>query len=138
MEILFSVAAKVAEYTVAPIGRQVGYLISYKANFKKLTDHVKELEDARDEIIDRVEEERRNGSRIKPRVQKWLDRVGEVIGEANKLQEDPGRAKVGCSSHFLIWCYGINLVEKLQKWREMLLKYKEQQGTSTVLLNFLR
>ena len=98
MEILFSFIGKVAEYTVKPIGRQVGYLISYKDNFDDLFDRVKELEGARDEIEHRVEEERRNGKIIEPSVQNWLHSVDGVIGEANQLQNDPDHhAKVRCS-----------------------------------------
>ncbi|KAJ1435939.1 P-loop containing nucleoside triphosphate hydrolase [Sesbania bispinosa] len=44
-----------------------------------------------------VEEERRSGKRIETDVVKWLEEVNEVIEKANQLQEDPHRAKVGCS-----------------------------------------
>ncbi|XP_061346314.1 disease resistance protein RPS2-like, partial [Gastrolobium bilobum] len=97
MDILISIAGKVAEYTVAPIGRQACYLIFYKDNFKKLDDDVKELEDTRVRLNHSVEEERRNGKEIERDVQNWLEKVNEVIEEANQLQKDPGRARVGCS-----------------------------------------
>ncbi|XP_061339577.1 uncharacterized protein LOC133286205 [Gastrolobium bilobum] len=97
MDILISIAGKVAEYTVEPIGRQAGYLIFYKDNFKKLDDQVKELEDTRVRLNHSVEDERRNGKEIERDVQNWLEKVNEVIEEANQLQKDPGRARVGCS-----------------------------------------
>ncbi|KAL1368277.1 hypothetical protein AAHE18_02G110100 [Arachis hypogaea] len=97
MEILSSVAGKVAEYTVAPIGRQFSYLIFYKANFKELSKRVTDLEGKRDEIKQRVEEERRNGKTTFDVVQNWLNNVDDAIGEANQLQNDPRHAKVGCS-----------------------------------------
>ncbi|RYR73169.1 hypothetical protein Ahy_A02g007504 [Arachis hypogaea] len=97
MDILIAVAAKIAEYTVAPIGRQVGYLIFHKAKFKELRDRVSDLEYKRDEIKQRVEEERRNGKTTFDVVQNWLKNVDDAIGEATQLQNDPRRAKAGCS-----------------------------------------
>ncbi|XP_057745250.1 disease resistance protein At4g27190-like [Arachis stenosperma] len=97
MDILIAVAAKIAEYTIAPIGRQVGYLIFYKAKFKELRDRVSDLEYKRDEIKQRVEEERRNGKTTFDVVQNWLKNVDDAIGEATQLQNDPRRAEAGCS-----------------------------------------
>ncbi|MED6210854.1 hypothetical protein PIB30_068049 [Stylosanthes scabra] len=97
MEVLMSLAAKVAEYTVAPIGRQFSYLIFYKANFKELSELVTDLEGKRDEIKHRVQNERRNGKTIETRVQNWLNKVDEAIQEANQLQNDARREKAGCS-----------------------------------------
>ncbi|KAL4300978.1 hypothetical protein HN51_052376 [Arachis hypogaea] len=97
MDILISVAAKIAEYTVAPIGRQVGYLIFYKAKFKELRDCVSDLEYKRDEIKQRVEKERRNGKTTSDVVQNWLKNVDEAIGDVTQLQNDPRHEKAGCS-----------------------------------------
>ncbi|MCH97556.1 disease resistance protein, partial [Trifolium medium] len=97
MEILISVVAKVAEYTVLPIGRQASYLIFYKDNFKMLEVHVKDLEDAREQMTHLVEEEWRNGKEIVRGVVNWLEMVNEVIEKANQLQKDPRRANVRCS-----------------------------------------
>ncbi|XP_057745253.1 uncharacterized protein LOC130963123 [Arachis stenosperma] len=97
MDILIAVAAKIAEYTVAPIGRQVGYLIFYKAKFKELRDRVSDLEYKRDEIKQRVEEERRNGKTTSDVVQNWLKNVDDAIGDVTQLQNDPRHAKAGCS-----------------------------------------
>jgi disease resistance protein RPS2 len=97
MEILISLTAKVAEYTVAPIGRQANHLLSYKGNFKELADRVNELEAERVTIIHSIENERRNMREIKPNVIKWLEEVNEIIEKANQLLIDPRCAKVGCS-----------------------------------------
>ncbi|XP_061364302.1 uncharacterized protein LOC133307764 [Gastrolobium bilobum] len=85
VNVLMSVVGRVGAFAYAPIIEQAGYLIFYDGNFKKLEDHIK------------VEEERRNGKEIETDVQKWQEKVNEVIEEANKLQEDPHRANVGCS-----------------------------------------
>ncbi|XP_039683128.1 uncharacterized protein [Medicago truncatula] len=98
MEILISVVAKIAEYTVVPIGRQASYLIFYKGNFKTLKDHVKDLEAARERMIHSVERERGNGREIEKDVLNWLEKVNEVIEKANGLQNDPRRPNVRCST----------------------------------------
>ncbi|MCH80603.1 CC-NBS-LRR resistance protein, partial [Trifolium medium] len=97
MEVLISLTAKVAEYTVAPIGRQANHLLSYKGNFKELADRVNELEAERVTTNRSIEHERRNMREIKPNVIKWLEEVNEIIEKANQLQRDPRCAKVGCS-----------------------------------------
>ncbi|XP_039691005.1 disease resistance protein At4g27190 [Medicago truncatula] len=98
MEILISVVAKIAEYTVVPIGRQASYLIFYKGNFKTLKDHVEDLEAARARMIHSVERERGNGKEIEKDVLNWLEKVNEVIEKANGLQNDPRNANVSCSA----------------------------------------
>ena len=60
MDTLISVVGKVSEYIVAHIERQASYLICYKANFKTLTDDVKDLDDERQRMMILVEEEGRN------------------------------------------------------------------------------
>ncbi|KEH41496.1 disease resistance protein (CC-NBS-LRR class) family protein [Medicago truncatula] len=98
MDILISVVAKIAEYTVVPIGRQASYLIFYKGNFKMLKDHVEDLEAARERMIHSVERERGNGKEIEKDVLNWLEKVNGVIQMANGLQNDPRRANARCST----------------------------------------
>ncbi|XP_039685413.1 uncharacterized protein [Medicago truncatula] len=98
MEILISVVAKIAEYTIVPIGRQASYLIFYKGNFKTLKDHVEDLEAARERMIHSVKRERGNGKEIEKDVLNWLEKVNEVIEKANCLQNDPRRFNVRCSA----------------------------------------
>ncbi|GAU43412.1 hypothetical protein TSUD_398890 [Trifolium subterraneum] len=113
MEILASFVGPVVDYIVVPIGRQVSYLIFYKSNFKKLADHVENLEAARKTIIDLVEEERRNGKIIEINVANWLEKVNEVTRKADILQNDPRRANVRCSR-----CWFPNLILRHQLSRQ--------------------
>ncbi|KAL6324439.1 hypothetical protein AAG906_013043 [Vitis piasezkii] len=76
-EIIIAVAAKVSEYLVAPIGRQLSYLFCYRS-------YTDELHNKRDEI--------------KPIVQEWLNRVDEITGEAEELKKDENK------SCFNGWC----------------------------------
>ncbi|XP_045824890.1 uncharacterized protein LOC123917261 isoform X2 [Trifolium pratense] len=98
MEILFSIVGTIAEHTVVPIGRQASYLIFYKGNLNSLADSVKGLEDAKKTITHSVEEEKRNGKNIEEAVMNWLEKVDEVIGKANQLENDPRRANARCSA----------------------------------------
>ena len=48
MEIPIAIAGKVAEYTVAPVGRSLGDLLFYKRNVKNLETQVKNLRNIRE------------------------------------------------------------------------------------------
>ncbi|KAI4353646.1 hypothetical protein L6164_002578 [Bauhinia variegata] len=97
MEVLISIAAKIAEYTVAPLGRQVGYVLFYKGHLKELNEAVKKLEVARESIKHSVDAEIRNGKEIEAVVQDWLKNVDDITEEAKQLQEYPQHANAGCS-----------------------------------------
>ncbi|TXG65884.1 hypothetical protein EZV62_007159 [Acer yangbiense] len=84
-EIAISVAAKVAEYLVAPIARPFGYLWNHKSNFENLKNEVKKLEGRRDYVRHSVEDARRNGEEIEKHVESWLDNVKNTIDEVSEL-----------------------------------------------------
>ncbi|KAK2637738.1 hypothetical protein Ddye_025533 [Dipteronia dyeriana] len=84
-EIAISVAAKVAEYLVAPIARPFSYLWNHKSNFENLKNEVKKLEVRRDSVQHSVEDARRNGEEIEKHVESWLDNVKNTIDEASEL-----------------------------------------------------
>ncbi|XP_012568215.1 putative disease resistance protein At3g15700 [Cicer arietinum] len=101
MDVVTFIVGKVADYMVVPIGRQVGYLIFYNRNLKKLDDKIKDLNDARERIIHSVEVERRCGKKIETNVVNWLKKVEEIIENANRLQEESLHANVKCSNFIL-------------------------------------
>ncbi|XP_028794528.1 disease resistance protein At4g27190-like [Neltuma alba] len=96
MEVLTAIAGKIAELTVIPIGRQVGYLLSYKGNYKELEDKIEELRSTKLRIEHRVDEERRNGKEIEVDVVSWQERVDETLKEVEKLREDQTHTSVRC------------------------------------------
>ncbi|KAI9112275.1 hypothetical protein K1719_016798 [Acacia pycnantha] len=100
MEIVKCIAEMVAEpiieYTVAPIARQVRYLIFYKDNFKNLKDQYTELKRVKGTISHEVEVERKNGRKIYDAAQNWLNRVDEIVEEAEQLSNDPRHRNVVC------------------------------------------
>ncbi|XP_028780986.1 disease resistance protein At4g27190-like [Neltuma alba] len=101
MEIIATtIAEKVAEpivnYTVAPIARQVGYLIFYKDNVDNLKNQVEELKRVKDTISHEMETERRNGRQIYDAAQNWLNRVDEIVEAAEQLCGDRRHRNVSC------------------------------------------
>ncbi|XP_059598660.1 disease resistance protein At4g27190 [Vitis vinifera] len=97
-EIIIAVAAKVSEYLVAPIGRQLSYLFCYRSYTDELHNKVQKLGKARDDVLVTVDEATRRGDQIRPIVQEWLNRVDEITGEAEELKKDENK------SCFNGWC----------------------------------
>ncbi|KAF7840439.1 putative disease resistance protein [Senna tora] len=97
MELLTLVAEKVIEFTLVPIGRQLGYLISYQSNVKELKDQFKALQNCTQVVQNRVDEARRQGEDIDARVQDWFSRVNEITELVDKLYEEETHANTNCS-----------------------------------------
>jgi len=97
MDVVISIAAKIAEIMVAPIGRQFGYVLYYKGNLKKMKTNVQKLEGVKDSVQHTVDEARRNGEEIENTVQNWLNKVNSTIDEAEKLIDTQDHAKGHCS-----------------------------------------
>ncbi|PRQ18278.1 putative P-loop containing nucleoside triphosphate hydrolase, leucine-rich repeat domain, L [Rosa chinensis] len=111
MEILAAIAGKLAEYTVAPIGRQVGYLAHYKSNCQNLLTKVEDLRDARDEVQQKADEVESSGKRISTSVRKWKTRVDAIIPEAETFLNDGRHAQTACLHGFcpkLVLCYQLS------------------------------
>ncbi|RHN74728.1 putative P-loop containing nucleoside triphosphate hydrolase, leucine-rich repeat domain, L [Medicago truncatula] len=105
MDATISVAAKIAEYMVVPIGRQFGYILYYKRNLERMKTNVQKLEGTKASVQHTVDEARSNGEEIENIVQNWMNKVDIMVAEANKLTESEGHAKVQCSiGHFPNLC----------------------------------
>ena len=87
VDIFISVAEKVGEYLVAPVGRQLGYLFHYNSNITELQDEAKKLGDEMQSLQLRVEEAERKGDKILPVVRNWLTRAGKISQEVEKFIE---------------------------------------------------
>ncbi|TXG65740.1 hypothetical protein EZV62_007015 [Acer yangbiense] len=64
VEVGVSVAAKIAEYLVAPIVRPFSYIWNYKTNFQNLEMEVRKLKGRRDTVQQMADEARRNAEEI--------------------------------------------------------------------------
>ncbi|KAK9943262.1 hypothetical protein M0R45_008876 [Rubus argutus] len=78
-----SVLGKLAEFTVAPVVRQFGYLIHYKSNIEDLTQRVTSLTAQRDGVQILVERANRNSEIILPEVENWLGQIDGLLTEGN-------------------------------------------------------
>ena len=97
MEICVAIGAgilgKIFEYTVAPVGRQMGYLFCYTSNVEKLKSQAQELEKKKESLQHRVDEARRNGEEIETGVQDWMSGADRMLEEAETFLKDEGHAK---------------------------------------------
>ncbi|XP_021826662.1 disease resistance protein At4g27190-like isoform X2 [Prunus avium] len=96
MEILTGTIPKIFEYTVEPIGRQVGYLINYKSNLESLRSQLKNLDAAKDRMKHRVDEVERNGKGVEIDAQNWRKEADGITQEAEKILGNEGQAKTKC------------------------------------------
>nr|XP_048324394.1 disease resistance protein At4g27190-like [Ziziphus jujuba var. spinosa]XP_048324395.1 disease resistance protein At4g27190-like [Ziziphus jujuba var. spinosa] len=93
MDVVIAIVAKIGEYTVAPVGRQIGYVFSYRSNMDNLYSKIQQLEYEKDRLQHSVDEAKNNGHEIYPAVQEWLDSVTE---EARNFRRDECRANTRC------------------------------------------
>ncbi|KAF3455420.1 hypothetical protein FNV43_RR00045 [Rhamnella rubrinervis] len=90
MEIFTVGVAKMADYTVVPIARQVGYLYFYKSNLDELKTQIENLMHVRKRLQDSVDQALGNG-------EDWFMKV-DKIGQVCAFLEDGALAKNKCFS----------------------------------------
>ncbi|WJX72664.1 hypothetical protein P8452_56516 [Trifolium repens] len=101
MDAVISIATKIVEFTIEPIGRQLGYIMHYKDNLESMKTEVQKLEGKKDTVQRKVNEARNNGEEIEIIVQNWLNKVDNTVVEATKLIDSEDHAKAHCSmGHF--------------------------------------
>ncbi|BFG37812.1 hypothetical protein CerSpe_240860 [Prunus speciosa] len=88
MDIVISIASKIAESLVTPIGREFGYLIYYDTKMKDLKGELKQLFDMKDGVQELVKAAKRNGGVINSDVQSWLTSVNELIQKVSHFEEE--------------------------------------------------
>lgn len=97
MEVIISIVAKIGEYTVSPVGRQLGYLFLYRSNIANLRTQIQHLRYVKDKVEHSVDDAIRKGEEIENEVQNWLNRVSGISEEAEKYFEHEGQANTNCS-----------------------------------------
>ncbi|KAE8125070.1 hypothetical protein FH972_019907 [Carpinus fangiana] len=93
MEILIAIAAKIVEYTVAPIGQWLCYSFHYSSNIGSMKKQVEKLRLARDTKQHSIDAAIRNGEAIEGLVNNWLKEVDEITELAMKVVEGEEEAK---------------------------------------------
>nr|ATO98346.1 putative disease resistance protein [Glycine max] len=85
-DIVLSIVAKLAEYTVDPILHHARYLCCFNNIAGNLPNAKEELELTRNSVKERVEEAIMRTEIIEPAVEKWLKDVEKVLEEVHMLQ----------------------------------------------------
>ncbi|XP_039173343.1 disease resistance protein At4g27190-like [Eucalyptus grandis] len=99
-DIIISVASKVAEYLVAPVGRHCGYVIFSNSYIHQLNDEVEKLNDARIGIQRSIDDAQNNMKEIKHEVDRWKNNAETVADKARRMLDDDRRAN---RTHFCGW-----------------------------------
>ncbi|KAL2584859.1 hypothetical protein AAZV13_14G153200 [Glycine max] len=100
-DIVVSIVAKLAEYTVGPILHHARYLCCFNNIAWNLLIAKEELELTRNSVNERVEEAIKRTEKIEPAVEKWLKDVEKVLEEVHMLQ---GRISEVNKSYFRRQC----------------------------------
>ncbi|KAI4313431.1 hypothetical protein L6164_026414 [Bauhinia variegata] len=118
MEFLSLVVGKLLDYTVAPITKQVGYLIFYHSNVKELREEAEALQRERERVQHAVDTAVRNGELIEGDVKKWLEEVDEISLEFDELNKDERHANADCSTRpFPNFCFRHKLSRRSKKMK---------------------
>ncbi|XP_050274602.1 uncharacterized protein LOC126717203 isoform X2 [Quercus robur] len=85
---------KIVDYTIGAAARQMGYLIHYQKNVDNLRTEVKELEEVRESVQQKVEAAQRNVEEIEAKVRRWLTSAEEITAEVQIFLEDVDQANL--------------------------------------------
>ncbi|XP_041020983.1 uncharacterized protein LOC121262542 [Juglans microcarpa x Juglans regia] len=97
MEIFVQIVAKMAEYTVAPVGQWLGYSFRYSSNVAKMKNREEKLRGVKDSVQHSIDAAVRNGEEIEDGVKRWLTEVDDITEQAKKVHEGQGEVKMRCS-----------------------------------------
>ncbi|KAK3198750.1 hypothetical protein Dsin_022165 [Dipteronia sinensis] len=118
VEIAISVAAKIAEYLVAPIGRPFKYLWNYKTNLENLKNEVEKLKAERDTVQLLI----KPGEDPLPNVEHWQERANRIIVDVTEVVGDnPDQANIQCCKGFSC----PNLINRYQRSKNAAEKLNE-------------
>ncbi|KAG6701565.1 hypothetical protein I3842_08G171500 [Carya illinoinensis] len=94
MEIVSSIAVKIAECIVAPVGQWLCYSFHYKSNIENLEKEENNLRDVKNRVQHSVEAALINNynEEIEDEVNTWLKKVGDIIELATNLRESEEEA----------------------------------------------
>ncbi|KAL5741057.1 hypothetical protein ACOSQ2_030237 [Xanthoceras sorbifolium] len=100
-DIVISIASKVAELLVAPIGKHICYPFKYKSNLEELKKQVEKLTGVREMVQHNVDEAKTQGDEIEKVVEKWLNNVDYFTKRVVKpIIDDENKAGKLCSIGF--------------------------------------
>ncbi|XP_042991221.1 uncharacterized protein LOC122318126 isoform X3 [Carya illinoinensis] len=98
MELVISIVAKIAEYTVAPVGQWLCYSCHYNSNMENLRNQEKNLRDFKKRVLHSIEAASRKGEEIEDDVQTWLAKVDGILHQLATEILGGGEAEAGTRS----------------------------------------
>uniref|UniRef100_A0A2N9HN63 AAA+ ATPase domain-containing protein n=1 Tax=Fagus sylvatica TaxID=28930 RepID=A0A2N9HN63_FAGSY len=98
MEIVISIAAKVVEYTVAPVVQWLGYSFRYSSNMENVKKQEQKLQGARERVQHSVDAAKNNAEKIETDVDNWLKEVDSIMGQVKEVIEVEEKVKMRCSN----------------------------------------
>ncbi|KAJ7960756.1 Disease resistance protein [Quillaja saponaria] len=125
--ILISIVAKIAEYPVEPILRQISYVINFNKNVNNLGDQAQKLQALKQQVNQAIESARRNGEVIEAEVQSWLSNVDEII-EKVEIILDQSKANKNCLSGFCPNCIFHYRVSRTSTKKAIVVAELQEQG----------
>lgn len=91
--IVFGISGNIVEYTIEPVGHQMCYLVHHESNLQNPESQVDNLGAAMKRfnmLLIKLNE------KVDIDLEKWLTRVDQITGEANKFLKDKSQAKTQC------------------------------------------
>ncbi|KAL5844625.1 hypothetical protein ACOSQ4_010583 [Xanthoceras sorbifolium] len=96
-DVVNSIAGKVAELLVVPIGKHICYPFKYKSNMDDLKKQVEKLTNQRGMVQHSVDEATRQGDEIEKAVEEWLNNVDAFTkGVVKPIIDDQDKANKLC------------------------------------------
>ncbi|KAK3006903.1 hypothetical protein RJ639_015608 [Escallonia herrerae] len=102
IDAIVAIAAKIGEYTIAPIGRQLGYLIHYDRNITSLREQASVLEKHGAGVQGLVEAAARKGEIVLPNVQGWLTSADEVCEDCRGFITEQVKEHQKCADRLFL------------------------------------
>ncbi|KAI4346282.1 hypothetical protein L6164_013348 [Bauhinia variegata] len=132
MEFVSLVVGKLLDYTLMPVVRQVGYVISYNDNVAQLKEQVEQLRLARESLQNRVDTATRNVEEIEGEVLKWLSEVDEIALKIEKFQEYCHKDARCSSRSFPNLCWSYQHSRKAKKLAQEVVDIKRKKEFAQV------
>ncbi|KAK3419727.1 hypothetical protein EUGRSUZ_G00405 [Eucalyptus grandis] len=101
VDIVVSVAAKVAEYLVAPVGRQCGYVIFTNSYVGQLKKELEKLDELKVGVQRSVNDAENNMMEIRLEVNRWKNDAENSADKARSVLDNDGRANKTCFCRWL-------------------------------------
>ncbi|KAE8125071.1 hypothetical protein FH972_019908 [Carpinus fangiana] len=96
MEIVSTIATRIVDYTIEPVGQWLCYSFRYSSNIGSMKEQVEDLRLDSERLQHSVDAAIRNGLEIEGDVKKWLEEAAVIIELAGQVEGEKEEAKTKC------------------------------------------